>query len=193
MKKEYTYDCLSPRTYFFPREGGLVGERQRWHLLRSCQLPTNVIWATINAGTTTVTSIGHSFEPENPAPGTGHPAVVTDFLVNQTQEVGGGAVLPAVTVNLDLDTSISYTITAPAGKKFVIHLPAGSWRTCRCRWLGRRERSILVIPRHSTPVFRIWSAWRQAFRAARSSGPTTSLLTLRRRRRFFQTTCRSPV
>jgi len=91
-----------------------------------CQLPTSVVCATINAGTTTVTSIGHSFEPENPTPGTGHPAVVTDFLVNQTQEVGGGAVLPAVTVNLDVDTSISYTITAPAGKKFVIDLPAGS-------------------------------------------------------------------
>jgi hypothetical protein len=91
-----------------------------------CQLPTSVVWATINAGTTTVTSIGHSFEPENPTPDTGHPAVVTDFLVNQTQEVGGRAVLPAVTVNLDLDTSISYTLTAPAGKKFVIQLPAGS-------------------------------------------------------------------
>ena len=91
-----------------------------------CQLSTSVVWATINAGTTTVTSIGHSFEPENPTPNTGHPAVVTDFLVNQTQEVGGGSVLPAVTVNLDVDTSISYTITAPAGKKFVIHLPAGA-------------------------------------------------------------------
>jgi hypothetical protein len=90
------------------------------------QLPTSVVWATINAGTTTVTSIGHSFEPENPTPNTGHPAVVTDFLVNQTQEVGGGAVLPAVTVNLDVDTSISYTLSAPAGKKFVVHLPAGS-------------------------------------------------------------------
>jgi hypothetical protein len=31
-----------------------------------------------------------------------------------------------VTVNLDSDTSISYTIAAPAGKKFVIHLPPGS-------------------------------------------------------------------
>ena len=91
-----------------------------------CQLPTSVVWATINAGTTTATSIGHSFEPEDPSLDTGHPAVVTDFLVNQTQEVGGGAVLPAVTVNLDVDTSISYTIAAPAGEKFVIHLPAGS-------------------------------------------------------------------
>src|SRR5262245_34922411 len=91
-----------------------------------CQLPTSVVWATINAGTTTVTSIGHSFEPENPTPNTGHPAVVTDFLVNQTQEVGGGAVLPAVTVNLDVDTSVSYTIAAPAGEKFLIRLPTGS-------------------------------------------------------------------
>ncbi len=91
-----------------------------------CQFPTSVVWATINAGTTTVTSIGHSFEPEDPTPDTGHPAIVTDFLVNQTQEVGGGAVLPAVTVNLDVDTSISYTIAAPAGEKFVIHVPVGS-------------------------------------------------------------------
>jgi dockerin type I repeat protein len=90
------------------------------------QLATGVAWATINIGTTTVTSIGHSFEPEDPTPATGHAAIVTDFLVNQTQEVGGGAMLPPVTVNLDSDTSLSFTIAAPAGEKFLIRLPAGS-------------------------------------------------------------------
>src|SRR5215471_14901578 len=110
----------------FPLRRRLGWKAATLALTALCQLPTSVVWATINAGTTTVTSIGHSFEPENPTPNTGHPAVVTDFLVNQTQEVGGGAVLPTVTVNLDVDTSISYTITAPANKKFVVHLPAGS-------------------------------------------------------------------
>ena len=126
MKNESRITVSHPAIVYSLAKAAWMEARQRWHLLLLCQLPTSVVWATINAGTTTVTSIGHSFEPEDPTPDTGHPAVVTDFLVNQTQEVGGGAVLPAVTVNLDVDTSISYTIAAPAGEKFVIHVPAGS-------------------------------------------------------------------
>ncbi len=118
--------AVSHSAIIFPSRRRLGWRAATLALTALCQLPTSVVWATINTGTTTVTSIGHSFEPENPTPNAGPPAVATDFLVNQTQEVGGGAVLPAVTVNLDVDTSISYTITAPAGEKFVIHLPAGS-------------------------------------------------------------------
>ena len=125
MKNQLRMTVIHP-AIIFPTRRRLGWRAATLALIAVCQLPTSVVWATINAGTTTVTSIGHSFEPENPTSGTGHPAVVTDFLVNQTQEVGGGAVLPAVTVNLDSDTSISYTIAAPAGKKFVIQLPTGS-------------------------------------------------------------------
>ena len=83
--------------------------------------------ATINAGSTTVTSIGHYFAPPSVDPIFGvQPGVVIDFLVNQTQEVGGGAVLPGVSVDLDTDTSISYTLAAPAGKHFLVDLPAGA-------------------------------------------------------------------
>src|SRR5262245_8449255 len=67
--------------------------------------------ATIKVGSTTITSIGHYFEPphEHPVFGT-VPGVVLDFLVNQTQETGGGAVLPVVSLDLDTDTSIAYSL-----------------------------------------------------------------------------------
>src|SRR5262249_46400441 len=126
MMKNQSRMAVSHPAIIFPSRRRLGSRAVALALTVLCHLPTGVVWATINAGTPTVTPIGHSLEPETPTPNTGHPAVVTDFLVNQTQEVGGGAVLPAVTVNLDGDTSISYTIAAPAGKKFVVHLPTGS-------------------------------------------------------------------
>jgi hypothetical protein len=95
-------------------------------LLSVGQLQADLARATIQVGSTTVSSIGHSFEPADDDPIFGHPAFVTDFLVNQTHEVGGGALLPSVTVNLDLDTSIAYTIAAPVGYKFSINVPAGT-------------------------------------------------------------------
>jgi dockerin type I repeat protein len=91
-----------------------------------CQLQATVACATLSAGSTIVNSIGHSFEPENSKPGTGHPALVTDFLVNLTQQVDGGSTLASATVDLDTDTSISFTVAAPAGEKFVIRVPDGS-------------------------------------------------------------------
>ena len=88
------------------------------------------VFGTISAGSTTVASIGHSFVQVPPII-EGQPTqyAVTDFFVNQTQEVGGGATLPSVTVNLDADTSIAYTIAAPAGDHFLVNPPAGSHPT----------------------------------------------------------------
>ena len=83
--------------------------------------------ATINVGSTTVTSIGHYFTPPEIDPfGVPRPGYVTDFLVNQTQEVGGGAALPNVAVDLDSDTSVSYSLAAPLGKHFLVDVPVGA-------------------------------------------------------------------
>ena len=118
MKNESQIAVSRPATVF-PSRRRLGWKATTLALIALCQLPANFACATIIIGTTTVTSIGHSFEPEDPTAGTGHPALVTDFLVNQTQEVGGGAVLPSVTVDLDSDTSISFTIAAnrPTGTR----------------------------------------------------------------------------
>ena len=83
--------------------------------------------AVVSAGSTTVNSIGHSFQPPRVDPINGpQPGVVTDFLIDQAQNVGGGAVLPNVLLNLDTGTVVSHKVQASAGKHFQVNLPAGA-------------------------------------------------------------------
>src|SRR5258708_1292494 len=72
--------------------------------------------ATIVLGSTTVTSITHGF-------GVHHSpdfSEIADYLANFS-----GQPTPTFSANLDSDTSISYSLFAPAGQKFVVHVPAG--------------------------------------------------------------------
>jgi hypothetical protein len=125
--KNGTHIAVSrPTTIFSLSRSGIGRRAATLALIALCQLPATVASATLSAGSTIVNSIGHSFEPENSKPGTAHPALVTDFLVNLTQQVDGGSTLASATVDLDTDTSISFTVAAPAGEKFVIRVPAGS-------------------------------------------------------------------
>ena len=81
----------------------------------------------VSAGSTTVNSIGHSFQPPRVDPINGpQPGVVTDFLIDQAQNVGGGAVLPIVALNLDTGSALSHKVQAPAGEHFQVNLPAGA-------------------------------------------------------------------
>ena len=88
--------------------------------------------ATIDLGSVTVPSIGHFFNPPQPQPFP-FPGFVGDLLIGD-----GAATLSPVSVNLDTDTQISFTIRAPLGQKFLIAPPAGDgvvfsapfgWRT----------------------------------------------------------------
>jgi hypothetical protein len=79
-------------------------------------------YATINVGNVTVTSIGHSFIPPDSSPPP-RPGFVEDFLISG---VNGGATLSPVSINLDNDTQLSFTVRAPAGSKFVINVPSGA-------------------------------------------------------------------
>lgn len=98
-----------------------------------CLMLTVTVWAispqsaeaVTDLGTTTVNSIGHSFTPgiNIPFP---QPAIVTDYLVDQSQVVGGGAAVPSISVNLDSDTGVSYTISAPTNYQFFVNVPTGS-------------------------------------------------------------------
>jgi hypothetical protein len=80
--------------------------------------PTNAN-STVNLGTVVASLIGHEFLP-SPIP-----ATVFDFLVDQTQITGGGAVLPSVQVNFDTNNQFVLTIAAPPGKQFAVHVPSG--------------------------------------------------------------------
>lgn len=83
-----------------------------------------------NLGTLVTLSIGHKFFYQNPIgmPFGGPfplPPTVTDFLVDQTQTTGGGAVLPSEQVNFDTNDEFELTIAAPPGMQFAVHVPAG--------------------------------------------------------------------
>src|SRR5687767_14558589 len=47
------------------------------------------------------------------------------YLIDQYQYSGGGGVLPSVSVNWDTNTQFTLTISAPAGHKFRVQVPAG--------------------------------------------------------------------
>ena len=90
--------------------------------------------AVIDAGSITVPSIGHFFNPpQNNPPFPPFPGFVGDLLIG-----AGGATLNPVSINLDGDTQISFTIRAPLGQRFFIDVPDGAapvfsssfgWRT----------------------------------------------------------------
>jgi hypothetical protein len=82
--------------------------------------------AMVNLGTVVAPAIGHEFSSWNlpgiPPP---IPATVYDFLVDQSQTSGGGAVLPSVQVNFDTNNQFELTIAAPPGMQFVVQVPPG--------------------------------------------------------------------
>jgi hypothetical protein len=85
--------------------------------------PTNAN-SMVNLGTVVASSIGHEFFSWS-LPGIlpPIPPTVDDFLVDQTQTTGGGAVLPSVQVNFDTNNQFELTIAAPAGMQFAVHVP----------------------------------------------------------------------
>jgi hypothetical protein len=101
----------------------------------ACSIWPQPARAITDLGTTTVYSIGHSFTPPNYL-GPPQDGYVVDDLVNQAQNVGGGAVLPSVTVDLDSDTGVSYTIAAPQNYEFSVNVPAGNaaWMIADLGW-----------------------------------------------------------
>ena len=89
--------------------------------------------AVIDVGSVTVPSIGHFFNPPQNNPPFPFPGFVGDLLIG-----AGGATLNPVSINLDGDTQISFTIRAPIGQRFFIDVPDGAapaftasfgWRT----------------------------------------------------------------
>jgi len=87
--------------------------------------PTNAN-SMVNLGTVVASSIGHEFFSLN-LPGIPPPIspIVYDFLVDQTQTTGGGAVLPSVQANFDTNNQFELTIAAPPGMRFAVHVPPG--------------------------------------------------------------------
>lgn len=88
--------------------------------------PPTTVNSMVNLGTAVATSIGHEFfgfiVPGYPRSG---PARVSDFLVDQSQDSGGGALLPSVQVNFDTNDQFELTIAAPPGEQFAVQVPPG--------------------------------------------------------------------
>jgi hypothetical protein len=79
-----------------------------------------------------VSTIGHAFS-DPPGPSLNF---VRDFLIDQNS--GGGALLPSVSANFDINNQFVLTIMAPVGQRFVVRPPDGrsvvffgslGWRT----------------------------------------------------------------
>jgi hypothetical protein len=78
----------------------------------------------VNLGTVVASSIGHEFfsrYPHGLPPFS--PSTVYDFLVDQSQTSGGGAVLPSVQVDFDTNNQFELTIAAPPGMQFAVNVP----------------------------------------------------------------------
>lgn len=91
------------------------------HSYRTATLALVCLLAVTNSdaavvGTTTVTSVTHAFAT--------HPqqsfSETADYLALFNFPSG-----PSLTANLDSDTAVSYSLSAPTGDKFVVHVPAG--------------------------------------------------------------------
>src|SRR5258706_2659217 len=78
--------------------------------------------ATVDLGTVQVSSIGHIFTPQTAGGG----PLVRDFLIDQQQSSGGGGMISPVSANFDVNNQFRLTIAAPAGQKFLVHVPAGA-------------------------------------------------------------------
>ena len=82
--------------------------------------------AGVNVGQVQIASIGHRFSTGLTRPGLpSMPNVVSDFLVDQDQDSGGGGLLPSVSANFDSNDRFVLTVSAPQGKKFLVQVPTG--------------------------------------------------------------------
>jgi hypothetical protein len=72
----------------------------------------------VDLGQVQVSTIGH-------VPPIFTPNIVTDYLVDESQEAGGGAILPTVSADFDTNNRFRLTVAAPPGLQFVVHVPAG--------------------------------------------------------------------
>ena len=103
-----------------PRDGFFVIAGQNFSV-RQSGAPT----PPIAIGPIEVSSIGSAVNPI-PLPFlTSAPPANLYFLIDQDQNSGGGAILPSVSVDWDSHTQFAVTIAAPAGMKFLVHVPAG--------------------------------------------------------------------
>src|SRR5687768_13312244 len=73
----------------------------------------------VNLGTVEVSSLGHQFHPPS-AVGGGY---VRDFLIDQSQTSGGGAMIGNVVANFDTNHQFSITVSAPRNYRFVVRVP----------------------------------------------------------------------
>jgi len=116
---------VAPNPRATPRSGVVKVADQLLTIRQSAGEPSDDP-TPVNLGTVEVSSIGHSvFDPMFPAPGMGPPSLAVDFLIDQDQSSGGGAVLPAVSTGWDTKTKFTLTVAAPAGQKILISPPAG--------------------------------------------------------------------
>ena len=123
------------RVKFIPRPGGQFVMDNLSVVRPSILTLTNS--HPIDLGQVEVPSVGHTFAPvvqaipglpilPNPIPYPWPLAYqVTDFLVDQLQESGGGGVTALENANFDANNQFTLTIAAPPGKKFHVHVPAG--------------------------------------------------------------------
>lgn len=91
-----------------------------------------------------VTSLGHAFGPV-PTDGPGPKRYfVQDFLVDQSQSTGGGAVLQSP-LQFDLSASYGYrySVTAPSGMRFQVKAPAGAAALSFSAFLGRAWEDLM--------------------------------------------------
>src|SRR5206468_1223078 len=82
--------------------------------------------SAVDVGHIEVSTVGHSFfNPNGPVPEPQMSRVVSDFLIDQDQSSGGGALLAPVSVNWDTNNQFKLTVSAPRGMKFLVRVPAG--------------------------------------------------------------------
>jgi hypothetical protein len=79
----------------------------------------------VNIGTVQASTIGHIFLKAGTIHHTTTNSVVGDYLVAQDMTLGGG-VLPSVAINFDNYNQFALTVSAPAGRKFFVKVPAGT-------------------------------------------------------------------
>ncbi|HEY0550670.1 MAG TPA: hypothetical protein VGF13_13780, partial [Verrucomicrobiae bacterium] len=86
-------------------------------------VPTN--FTPVDLGTVEVSTIGHTIFSAPGFPGIPSSFTVADFLIDQNQSSGGGAVLPAVSANWDTNIQFALKVSAPAGHKILVRPPSG--------------------------------------------------------------------
>jgi len=113
--------------------------------LDSTNLPANTNSQPIDLGTVEVPSIGHTFTsypiiPIGSFPSPWPPEYqVSDFLVDQLQNAGGGGVTVPESVDFDTNNQFTLTITAPPGQRFHVHVPPGQTATMLASMSWQRQ------------------------------------------------------